>query len=91
LRATAPAELMSRISSDVTMVRALLANQASSLVGQAIGVVGSVVIVFALNPSLTLFLLALVPVVIGAAFALGRPLERLSARVQDELARDRDG
>jgi subfamily B ATP-binding cassette protein MsbA len=80
-------ELVSRMSSDVTLVRGLLANQASALVGQAIALVGSVAIVFALNPSLTMFLLALVPVVIGAAFLLGRPLEHYSMRVQDDLAR----
>ncbi|HEU5088783.1 MAG TPA: ABC transporter transmembrane domain-containing protein, partial [Roseiflexaceae bacterium] len=80
-------ELMSRMSSDVTLIRSLLANQASALIGQVIGLVGSIAIIFALNPSLTLFLLALVPVVFLVALLLGRPLERYSTRVQDDLAR----
>jgi subfamily B ATP-binding cassette protein MsbA len=79
-------ELVSRLSSDVTLVRALVTTNATTLFSQGIGLVGSVAIVFALNASLTLFLLALVPIVVGVALALGRPLERMSTRVQDDLA-----
>src|SRR5262245_12070856 len=58
-------ELVSRLSSDVTLVRTLVTSNATTLFSEAVGLVGSVVIVFALNPSLTLFLLTLVPIVAG--------------------------
>jgi subfamily B ATP-binding cassette protein MsbA len=79
-------ELVSRLSSDVTLVRALVTTNITTLLGTGIGLAGSLVIVFMLNSSLTLFMLALLPVVVGVALALGRPLERMSAQVQDRLA-----
>jgi subfamily B ATP-binding cassette protein MsbA len=79
-------ELISRMSSDVTQVRTMLTSNVTALLGQVVSLVGSVVIVFLLNPSLTAFILVLVPVLLVVAFAFGRPLQRLATRVQDELA-----
>lgn len=79
-------ELMSRLSNDVTLVRNLLTTSITTILSSLISVIGSVVIVFSLNPSLTLFILFLMPLLIVIAFAFGRPLERMSTRVQDELA-----
>ncbi|MDW8319466.1 MAG: ABC transporter ATP-binding protein, partial [Anaerolineae bacterium] len=79
-------ELLSRLSNDVTLVRNLLTTSLTSTLSSAISLVGSVAIVFTLNPSLTLFILLLMPALIAVAVLFGRPLERLSARVQDELA-----
>ncbi len=79
-------ELLSRLSNDVTLVRAMLTTNITTLLSSIISLVGSVVIVFTLNPGLTLFILLLVPALIGVAFLFGRPLERLAKRVQDQLA-----
>lgn len=79
-------ELISRISNDVTLVRAMLTTNITTLLSSIISLVGSVVIVFTLNPGLTVFILVLVPALIVAAFLFGRPLERLAKRVQDQLA-----
>jgi subfamily B ATP-binding cassette protein MsbA len=79
-------ELLSRLSNDVTLVRAMLTTNITTLLSSIITLVGSVVIVFTLNPGLTLFILLLVPALIGVAFLFGRPLERLAKRVQDQLA-----
>ena len=79
-------ELISRISNDVTLVRAMLTTNITTLLSSIISLVGSVVIVFTLNPGLTAFILVLVPALIVAAFLFGRPLERLAKRVQDQLA-----
>jgi subfamily B ATP-binding cassette protein MsbA len=79
-------ELMSRLSNDVTLVRAMLTTNITTLLTSLISLVGSVVIVFTLNPALTGFILLLVPALLVVAFVFGRPLERLATRVQDQLA-----
>ncbi|MBC8076544.1 MAG: ABC transporter ATP-binding protein, partial [Chloroflexales bacterium] len=80
-------ELVSRLTSDVTLVRTLLTTNIATLLSEALSLLGAVAIVFALNPPLTLFLLLLAPVIVGAGVLLGRRLQQLSTRVQDELAR----
>ncbi|RMG80141.1 MAG: ATP-binding cassette domain-containing protein, partial [Chloroflexi bacterium] len=79
-------ELVSRISSDVTVIRTALTNNVSTFLSQTFVLIGSVVVMFILNWRLTLFILALMPLVglLGAVF--GRVLRRVSTEVQDELA-----
>ena len=72
-------DIVSRLSSDVTQMRTMLLSQTVSLVG-------AVVIVLTLNARLTLFILALVPVIILVAFLFGSRIEKGSTRVQDQLA-----
>lgn len=79
-------ELVSRLSSDVTMIRSALTSNVNTLIQQALIVAGSIVIMLALNWRLTLFVLVLAPLlgVLGAVF--GRILRKASTEVQDELA-----
>jgi subfamily B ATP-binding cassette protein MsbA len=79
-------EIISRLSSDVTQVRAVLTNNVTQLLSQTVSLIGSVAIVFALNPRLTIFTLVLVPVIVMVAILFGRSFQELSTRVQDELA-----
>ncbi|MFL5806088.1 MAG: ABC transporter ATP-binding protein [Roseiflexaceae bacterium] len=79
-------ELVSRISSDVTQVRAVLTNNITQLLSNLVMLVGSIVIVFLLNPRLVGFVLALALGVVGVAAVFGRRFQRLSTSVQDELA-----
>ncbi len=80
-------ELVSRLSSDVTQVRTMLTQTITNLLAATVGLVGSVVILFVLSPTLLLVVLVLAPALIGVAVAFGRPLQRVSTEVQDELAR----
>ncbi|MBC8162467.1 MAG: ATP-binding cassette domain-containing protein [Roseiflexaceae bacterium] len=80
-------ELTSRLSSDVTLISSFLTSGLTSMLSSIILVIGSVVVVFVLNPQLTFLLLAIVPALVGVALAIGRPIERLSTQVQDNLAR----
>ena len=80
-------ELVSRLSSDVTQVRAMLTQTITNLLAASVGLVGSIVILFVLSPTLLIVVLVLAPALIGVAFAFGRPLQRVSTQVQDELAR----
>ncbi len=79
-------EIVSRMSNDVTKVQNVLTNSVTSLINNLITLVGSIIVVFALNPSLTGFVLVLIVVLLFIAIVFGRPFERLSTKVQDELA-----
>jgi subfamily B ATP-binding cassette protein MsbA len=80
-------ELVSRLSSDVTLVRTMLTQTITSLLSAVIGLVGSIVILFTLSPTLLLVVLLLAPALIAVAVVFGRPLQRVSGEVQDTIAR----
>ncbi len=79
-------EILSRISSDVTQVRTLLTNNSTQLLSNIVSLIGSVVIVFLLNPRLVIFVLVLMLAIVGVAVGYGRSLQRMSTKVQDSLA-----
>ena len=79
-------ELISRISSDVTVVRTVLTSNISAFLQQTLTLVGSVAIMFYLNWRLTLFIIVLMPIIVAVAFVLGSAIRRASTRVQDEIA-----
>jgi subfamily B ATP-binding cassette protein MsbA len=80
-------ELISRLSSDVTLVRTMLTQTVTSLLSSVIALVGSVIILFTLSPTLLLVVLLLAPALIVVAIVFGRPLQRISTMVQDMIAR----
>jgi ATP-binding cassette, subfamily B, bacterial MsbA len=79
-------ELVSRISSDVTIMRTALTSNINALLQQTLVAIGSIIIMLVINLRLTLFILVLTPIigVMGALF--GMWLRRTSTQVQDELA-----
>ncbi len=79
-------DLVSRLSSDVTQMRSMLTTNVTSLLSQVLTLVGSVIIVLTMNTRFTLFILALLPVLIVIAFVFGSRIEKGSTRVQDQLA-----
>ncbi len=79
-------ELISRLSSDVTVVRTALTNNIATVLQQALTLVGSVAIMFVLNWRLTLFIIVVMPLVVVVGTVLGRAINRTSTRVQDEIA-----
>ncbi len=79
-------ELVSRLSSDVTLIRTMLTQTVTSLLSSVIGLVGSVIILFTLSPTLLLVVLLLAPALIAVAIVFGRPLQRVSTQVQDMIA-----
>ncbi len=80
-------ELISRLSSDVTQVRTMLTQTITNLLSATVGLVGAVVILFMLSPTLLFVVLFLAPALIVVAVLFGRPLQRVSTEVQDEIAR----
>jgi len=79
-------ELLSRLASDVTLLRAALTSNLATVLGQSISFLGSLVLMLALNWRLSLFILVLAPVISISAALFGRRLRKLSTQVQDQLA-----
>ncbi len=79
-------ELISRISLDVSSVRNVLVNTVTQLLSNVLSLVGSVVIVFLINPYLAGFVLVIVLVVAVIAAIFGRSFQGMSTAVQDRLA-----
>lgn len=79
-------ELLSRLSSDVSLVRGALTGNLISALGQFFTFLGSLVLMIILNWRLTLFILAITPIVVASAAIFGRYLRRLSTDIQDKVA-----
>ncbi len=79
-------ELVSRLSSDVTLIRTMLTQTTTSFLSSLIGLIGSVIILFTLSPTLLIVALLLAPALIAVAIVFGRPLQRVSTQVQDAIA-----
>jgi subfamily B ATP-binding cassette protein MsbA len=79
-------ELVSRLTNDVSTVRSLVTSDVSTALSQVLTFIGALVLIIVTNWRLTLFMLALIPLGVGAAAVLGRRLRKLSGLVQDQLA-----
>jgi ATP-binding cassette, subfamily B, bacterial MsbA len=79
-------DIVSRLSSDVTQMRTMLTNNLTGFLSQVLTLIGSIVIVLTMNARLTLFILALVPILIGIAAVFGSRLQKASTLIQDQLA-----
>lgn len=79
-------ELVSRVSSDVSLVRNVLVNTFTQLLSQSVSLIGSIALMVALSANLSLFILILVPIIALIAIVFGRSFQGLSTKVQDELA-----
>ncbi len=79
-------DIVSRLSSDVTQMRTMLTGSLTGFLSQLLTLVGSIVIVLTMNARLTLFILALIPVLIVVAAVFGSRLQKASTHIQDELA-----
>lgn len=79
-------ELISRISSDVTVMRTVLTGNVSTLLQQSLTLIGSVMIMLWLNWRLTMFIIVLMPVIVIVGFIFGTYIRRISTSVQDEIA-----
>ncbi len=78
-------ELTSRLSSDLALLQSLLSTWISELSRQTLFLIGGIAMMFVTNPRLTLTTLAVVPMVVVAAFTFGRALRKASTSVQDRI------
>src|SRR5512136_1360924 len=77
-------ELVSRLTNDVSTVRGVVTSDISTALSQLLTFVGALVLIT--DWRLTLFMLALIPLVMPVALLFGRRLRKLSSAVQDQLA-----
>jgi ATP-binding cassette, subfamily B, bacterial MsbA len=79
-------ELVSRLSSDVTVMRTALTSNVNVLIQQTLIMIGTIVVMLVLNWRLTAFILVLIPVIVALGVVFGVFLRRTSTQIQDELA-----
>ena len=79
-------ELISRLSADVAMLQSVMSHQVSEFARQTLFLVGGIAMLMLTHPRLTATTLAVVPVVVGAAWLFGRRLRKASTGVQDQVA-----
>jgi subfamily B ATP-binding cassette protein MsbA len=79
-------ELISRLSADVAMLQTVMSHQVSEFARQSLFLVGGIAMLTLTHTRLTITTLAVVPVVVGAAWMFGRRLRKASTGVQDRVA-----
>lgn len=79
-------ELISRITSDVSMLQDTFSVTLAELFRQIITLIAGVVFLMVTTPKLTLFMLATFPILIIIAMIFGKFIRKLSKQTQDELA-----
>ena len=67
-------------------MRTMLPSNLTGFLSQTLALVGSIIIVLTPNTRLTLFILALVPVLIIVAIVFGSRVQKASTQIQDQLA-----
>ncbi|MCB9453407.1 MAG: ATP-binding cassette domain-containing protein [Anaerolineaceae bacterium] len=79
-------ELISRLSSDVTMVRTVLTNNLNTLLQQTLVMIGALIVMLTINWRMMVFILLITPVLVAIGGVFGMFMSRVSTRIQDELA-----
>ncbi|CAF1379707.1 unnamed protein product [Adineta ricciae] len=79
-------ELTSRLSSDIQVVQDSMTGHLASLIQSLIHIVGSLIVMFYLNFTLTLVLVVIVPIVVLIVLKFGNIVENLRKKFQDQLA-----
>lgn len=79
-------DLNSRVSADITSIQDVFTTTLSELLRQLIIIVGGILALLYFSVTLTLVMLATLPVMIIAAILFGRFIRKLSKRTQDQVA-----
>ncbi|CAF3643399.1 unnamed protein product [Rotaria sp. Silwood1] len=79
-------ELTNRLSSDTQVVQTMLTGNIALLIQNFIHIIGSLIVMFYLQVTLTLVLISIVPIVILIATIYGNIIENLRQQFQDKLA-----
>ncbi len=79
-------ELVSRLTNDVSTVRGVVTSDISTALAQFLTFFGALALIIVTDWRLTLFMFALIPLVMAIAIIFGRQLRALSSSVQDQLA-----
>ncbi len=74
------------MSNDIAQLRASLTTAPAYLVRGPFGLIGGIIMMTVISPTLTLAMLAAIPPLLMAAHALGKQIQNTSERAQGELA-----
>ncbi len=78
--------MVSRLTNDVSTVRSVVTSDISTALSQVLTFFGALILIIITDWRLTLFMFALIPLVMVIAIVFGRRLRGLSSDVQDQLA-----
>ncbi|MDE0978500.1 MAG: ABC transporter transmembrane domain-containing protein, partial [Flavobacteriales bacterium] len=79
-------DLNSRVSADITAIQDIFTTTMAELLRQVIIIIGGILALLYFSVTLTLLMLATLPVMIIAAILFGRFIRKLSKRTQDQVA-----
>ncbi len=79
-------DLTSRLTADVGTVQTVTSTALAQLAAQSVSLIGAVILLVLTSFKLSLLTLAVIPLVIGTAFTIGRRIRRVSREVQDAVA-----
>ncbi|SKD08745.1 ABC-type multidrug transport system, ATPase and permease component [Chitinophaga ginsengisegetis] len=79
-------ELSSHISSDISLLQETFTTTLAEFIRQMIIIIGGVVILLITSPHLTIFMLAILPLMMVAAVVFGKFIRRFSKQVQEQVA-----
>jgi ATP-binding cassette subfamily B protein len=82
---TRTGEVLSRLTSDTTVIQAVISASLSQALRNVLLLVGGLVLLLVTNPKLTALVLIVVPLVIVPIVAIGRRVRRLSRAAQDRV------
>jgi ATP-binding cassette subfamily B protein len=83
---TRTGEVLSRLTTDMTIVENMVGASASVALRNLLSLIGSVALMVWVAPRYTVYVLVLVPLIIGPMFVFGRRVRTLSTRAQDRFA-----
>ncbi len=83
---TRTGEVLSRLTTDTTLVQSISGVGISISLRSAVTLVGSLVLLIVTNPKLAAIIVAVMPLVVGPLVVLGRRVRRLSRDSQDRVA-----
>ena len=79
-------ELTSRLTSDVSTVQTVVSSALAQLLSQVVTLIGGVTLMVLTSFRLSLFTLAVIPMIIGTAVVVGLQIRKAARDVQDKVA-----
>ena len=83
---TKTGEVLSRLTTDTTLLQSVIGSSASIALRNALNLVGGTIMLFVTNPQLTGLVFLLVPIVVVPIMIFGRRVRKLSRASQDRVA-----
>jgi len=79
-------EVLSRMTTDIQLVESLVSTSISVALRNSLGLVGALILMAFVSPTLTGLVLLMLPVVLAPMFLFGRVVRRLTVKTQDRFA-----